>query len=314
MDEASSKFVDTIVMDKLVSEKLATVHHFPEQEDEELYRKLFEDFKLNVHSDIHITHESSSILRYKSPLLGTYEENNTIPVAIHRTSASQTKANIILVHGLYEENRDIYTFLIQNLTKLGYNVYVTTLPFHYERKPARSAFGGEFFWSANIQRSRFSFQQAVSELHALFKHLKQDGLPTHFTAFSMGGGVTMSLLSLPVSLDKVFLMNPTCSLSAIVWDSPLCKTIKQDLLNYGWSEHKILDVYSYFEPASLLSQKKLSNTAMVYGAYDMITKKDQYLKLIENVSFNKIFEYNCGHLNILRVPKLANDINSFFEN
>lgn len=313
MDEASSRFVDNLVMDKLVTEKLVKVNHSPTSDESELYSDLFSNFTLPDDSMLEILQSDNESFVFQSAIDGDFIENSKVPVKISSPEAIKKKARVILVHGLFEENRDIYTFLIQNLNRFGYEIYQTTLPFHYERKPAESSYGGEYFWSANIQRSRFAFRQGVAEIYQLYKQLKAtDSGPVYIISFSMGGGVTMSLLSQTSIIDKVFLMNPTCSLSSIVWDSPLCKTIKHDLLNYGWNLDKIIEVYSYFDPATLLKDIDMSNTAMVYGIYDMITQKKQYQELINKLKLTNTSEYHCGHLNLLRVPKLAADIHAFF--
>jgi len=313
MNEASSRFVDNLVMEKLVSEKLLQVRHTPTSDSDDLYCNLFNGSIPVLANSFTICEKNPRSLVFSSPLVSDYAENNAVPVTIHATDKEESIGRIILVHGLFEENRDIYTFLIQNLNKLGYDIYQTTLPFHYERKPAVSLFGGEYFWSANVQRSRFAFKQSVLENYHLFTYLKSfDSKPVHFLSFSMGGGVTMMLRSLADDLDKVFLMNPTCSLSSIVWDSPLCKTIKIDLINFGWDLTKIVEVYSHFDPATQLQNMQLSNTAIGYGLYDMITSEKQYAELIAKVHFAHSIQYQSGHLNLLRVPKLAGDIHSFF--
>lgn len=313
MNEASSRFVDNLVMEKLVSEKLKQVHHVPTADSDELYSKIFDDPHFFNNRTIEIQEQNNHTIRFSSPIKSEYEENNDVTVKIHSTNQDKLTGSIILVHGLFEENREIYNFLINNLNTFGYNIYQTTLPFHYERKPASSLFGGEYFWSANVQRSRNAFKQGVAENYLLYKHLKSEtNKPVHFVSFSMGGGVTMSMQSVVDDLDKVFLMNPTCSLSAIVWDSPLCQTIKEDLLNYGWDLDKIVEVYSHFDPATLLRSKTLTNTAIAYGVYDMITTIDQYTELVKKIQFGQSGQYQSGHLNLLRVPKLASDINLFF--
>jgi len=312
MDEASSRFVDKIVMDKIVSEKLSQVCHAPEADIEELSRDIYKGFDVLSKKSIEIVHSAKDSLLFKSPIESAFPENSEVPVKISLSESS--KAKVILVHGLFEENRDIYTYLIKNLNRFGYDIYQTTLPFHYERTPSQSLFSGEYFWSANIQRSRFAFNQSVTELFQLYKYLKaQDSAPVYIVSFSMGGGVAQSLMSLTDELDKVFLLNPTCSLSAIVWDSPLCQTIKNDLIKCGWSLKEIIEIYSHFDPATLLSKKDLSaKTAIGYGIYDMITQEYQYKELIAKLRFTNNYEYHSGHLNLLRVPKLGADIHAFF--
>ncbi|MDC7221807.1 MAG: alpha/beta fold hydrolase [Spirochaetales bacterium] len=311
MDKRSSIFVDQLAMEKLVEEKLSKVHHAPESHLCEKSTPLYGSFP-SIPPTAEWHKKVGTHWQMISPVEYSDENNHLIPITI--SPADIPHSSIILVHGLYEDNREIYQFLIKNLNNLGYTIYQTTLPYHYDRTPPLSSFSGEYFWSANIDRTKRAFEQAVAEIYQLINDLKScNNHPVNLLAFSMGGGVTLSLLSLVPNISKVFLLNSICSLSAVVWDSPLCKTIKNDLLIEGYSLEEIVEAYSSFEPLDLLKQHSLSDrVALGYGLYDQITSVEQYEGLIKKLNLNKTFPYKSGHLNTLRVPRIARDIHAFF--
>jgi uncharacterized protein YdaL len=52
---------------------------------------------------------------------------------------------------------------------------------------------------------------------------------------------------------------------------------------------------------------------IAYGEYDQVIEKKFYENLLNGIKPVKYIKYNAGHLNMLRVPRLANDISQFFQ-
>jgi pimeloyl-ACP methyl ester carboxylesterase len=313
MDEASSRFVDQLSMERLLVEKLEKVHHFPKVPFCELEADLFNDFSsIGCNAEIS-TNYQNGLMQLSSPIFCDYMQNRFVPVISY--DVNNARATIILVHGLFEENRDIYSFLIKGLNCAGYNIKMLTLPFHYERKPKDSLFSGEYFWSADIDRTRKAFKQAVYELYQLYTWFTRTlDHPAFVASFSMGAGVSLMLAALFPDIKGLFIINPASALSDIVWDSPLCRTIKEDYFQAGYTIDNLKTLYALFEP---ISAEKIvtapENICMVYAQYDMVTEQRHYLQLIEKWKLKNIFSYKAGHLNTLRVPRLADDVASFFD-
>jgi hypothetical protein len=310
MDENSSKYVDQLVINKLLDEKLSKVHHKLEENHDELYSDLYADFS-TIKPNSEIISKDNQYIRIESPVECSHEENRVNTITIKEVPGAS--ASIVFLHGLFEDNREIYNFLFSGINKAGLNVYSMTLPFHYERKPYKSQFSGEYFWSANIQRSRRAFRQAVYELYQFYNTVRLiNNHDVYICAFSMGGGVALSLASLYKDISRLFVINPVCSLTEIVWDSPLCRTIKNDLVNQEFLMDQLKQVCSVFEPASVKSIAIDTNRICLgYSIYDQITSIEQYKGLISTWNLKNTIDYRAGHLNVLRVPRLANDICAF---
>lgn len=289
MDEASSRFVDHLVTQKLVTEKLSKVRHRP---------TLPLDTRFG---------ENESIVD------DSHTNNGRVPLVEH--SVSHARGTILLVHGLFEDNRDIYGFVIGELNRFGYSVHLTTLPFHYERRPHTSAFSGEFFFSADLHRTRLAFRQATFELCKTYLWLKQrHSLPTYVLGFSMGGAVALAAAARIADLDGLCLVNPATVLSEIVWTSPLCTTIKDDLISAGLSAAAVSSFMDTFDP-TLLPDRSVSRPGLllIYGLFDQVTQPHHYDRLVNHFNLPNVLRYKAGHLNILRVPRMADDIARFFD-
>lgn len=313
MDEASSKYLDNIVMSKLLEEKLEKVSHKPQMKASELDEFLFSDFD-TLKQEACVESKADSLdLEMSSPVDSLHSENQTF--TIKQFPADKSSASIVLVHGLYEDNRDIYSFLIKGLNARGYDIYLMTLPYHFERTPSASEFSGEYFWSADISRTRSAYKQAVYELYQFHRYLKNSSdLPVYLSGFSMGAAVSLTLSTLFPEITALFAINPPAGLTDIVWDSTLCRTIKRDFLSHGYDEDDLKTAFSSMEPKSLHhSGVNVESICLAYAVYDQITELYQYQNIKKSWNLIHTIEYKAGHLNTLRVPRLAQDMDSFFK-
>lgn len=283
MDEASSRFVDRIAVEKLLSEKLARVSHRPELRDD------------------------------------------LTPAALPRPAADRVqlvsypaespRGTVLFTHGLYESQRDIYNFLFSGLRRHGYTVELYSLPYHYERKPAESLFSGEYFFSANLVRTRLAFLQAVDELRGCLRRLHRErGHPVYLAGFSMGGAITLLLAASLQALEGACVINPPANFPELIWTSPLCSTIRADLERAGADQSDVATWFHDIDPlhvrAEALDRRRVM---MVQALYDLVTAQEQYDELASAWRFQHRAVYPAGHLNTLRVPRLADDLARFFD-
>jgi alpha-beta hydrolase superfamily lysophospholipase len=281
MDEASSRFVDRLAVDKLLQEKLSRVHH-----------------------------------RQPSPL-----PEATPPVcdqqglALRSFPAAQPRATVLFAHGLYEDQSDIYRFLFTGLNRLGYTVELFFLPYHYQRKPADSLFGGEFFFSANLHRTRQAFLQASLEMSTCHRRLvRERRQPIFLAGFSMGGTIALQAAARLHDVPGVCLINPPAGLADLIWTSPLCQTIRADIEADGLDRAAVAAYFRDIDPAFAgVGSVDRQRVLMVQALYDLVTRQEQYEALAKAWQFPHRLKVHAGHLNTLRVPRLAEDMARFFD-
>ncbi len=316
MNESSSKFVDQFALEKLLNEKLSKVHHYPERSLFTEDKSFFTDFKkIDLNPGVITINQADlchQVVKTPSLLDGPYPENNHIYLHFHPTA--NALGNILLVHGLFDDNRMNYNFLIQLLKEADFNVFLFILPYHYERKPALSLFSGEFFWSADLYRSQHAAIQAVFDLKTatgLVASLAP--LPTMIAGFSMGGCVSLRYFLLENRVAGLFLINPVTRLSQLIWESPLLHTVQTDLEAAGYDLNRAQTYFQSIDPINNFNSGLATNQiAIGYSIYDQVIQGWAYQQFIAQFGLKNVFSYHAGHLNILRVPKLANDITQFF--
>lgn len=318
MNETSSKLVDRLAMGKLIKERLAKVSHSP-------YNSLFnhndilfsdlENCRLNL-AEVELSStdnglEYFSFVSYFNSL--EYKENNI--VYIYKHTVENAEGNILFVHGLFDDNMSNYPF-IKMLNNLNFNVFFMVLPYHYNRKPESSMFSGEFFLSADIHRSIVAFKQAVFDVEYSLQLIKSiNELPTIITGFSMGGGVVFRHSVLKKQPTKVFLISPISNLPKLIWDSPLLSsTIGQTLTQSGFDMNYYEKICKEVNPCDNLNQEfDNRKVAAVYPLYDQLIDAENYNTFIEKTKVTNIIPYLSGHIEILKIPRLAADICNYFK-
>lgn len=315
MNESSSIYVDKIAIEKIKTEKLGRVSNSPKDSLFNDIANLEEHIKLSFSrniKDIRLEQCRHSIFRFISPVKTPYPENN---YAVYHLFKSQCKTigSIIFVHGLFDDNKINYNFLFSGLNKSGFDVYLLILPYHYERKPMRSYFGGEYFWSADILRTKWALLQSVEDFITLFRYLIYNTHePVYLVGFSMGGGIVLNAEAYCKEAKGIFLISSISSISRLPWESPVLDSIKNELISNNINIDYVVDQLKHFDPLSgaYMSSDK---TMIVYGKYDQVIEKKFYEDLLDRIKPAKYIKYNAGHLNMLRVPRLANDISLFFQ-
>ncbi len=307
MNAASSRCVDQIATQKLIAEKLSRVHHAPRgalrgaADPDDLAH-------LPAAGEQEAAWEpGAAAYALPSPVQTPYAENNLI--RCRHYPAADALGEVVFVHGLYEDNLQIYNALIAMLHEHGLGVHLLILPYHYERRPAQSAFSGEYFWSADVERSALAYRQAVYDLLQVYRYVRRGaGRPVWIVGFSMGGGVALTLSAL-AALDGVFAVNPVCNLQDLVWHRPLCATVKADLEAHGVRLEEIQARYRAYDPLERgPGATPVSRIVLAKGLYDGINDPANYDLLIARWGLQQVIDYKAGHLNILRVPKLAADV------
>jgi pimeloyl-ACP methyl ester carboxylesterase len=315
MNEASSKFVDNLALERLIT-KISQVRHSPDRSvfvREETPFHWIEHYHLDISA---VSARGNNQTKwFEIPSLNTaspYPENDT--VYLYYYPASNPSGNVLLLHGLFDDNMFNYAYLIKLLNEVNFNVFFMVLPYHLQRKPAASSFSGEYFLSADIYRFQRAFQQAVYDIEASLQWIQHyNEFPTILAGFSMGGAVAFRYSILRKRAIGTFLINPVTDLSGILWDNPLLITVGQDLQNSGFDMKTSAAIFKELDPCeNLRSDFNGRNIAMIYSLYDQIIAEDKNKMFIQRTGIQNVHRYHAGHLNILRVPKLAMDIRDFF--
>lgn len=312
LDEASSRFLDRIALDRLVAEKLERVQHYPTAPLASLAEQPLAQL-LQLSASVEVRQSGTNTFLMRSVPNALDPEQDWYPVVAH--PATQEKGSILFVHGLYEDNRRIHDFVLNGLRRSGYRVYVTTLPYHYDRTPASSQFSGEYFFSANLQRTKGAYCRSCMELYQTYQQLaKHTAGPLYVVGFSMGGTIALGVAAISGIMQGLFIINPAAHLPSVIKTSPLCQSIRRDLSSAGCDEtavdRALASFDPYFTPSPVMPTHRIK---MAYPLYDEVTSVAQYQSLATAWHFQHVITYKAGHMNTLRLPNLVQDIVGYFD-
>jgi len=316
MNETSSKFVDSFATEKLLNEKLSKVSHSP-------LNSLFKDDTISFEDIGNLSFDKSNVeeLMSKEGITAfsmpsycssnRYIENDR--VYFYYYPAANPKCNMLLLHGLFDDNMANYMYFIKQLNTLNVNVFFMLLPYHFERKPCHSSFSGEYFFSADIYRTCNAIAQTMYDIEASYMFIKSlNSLETVLTGFSMGGCMAYKYFVLKKQTVKTFLFNPVTEISTLVLDNPLLTTIGRDIINSGFDIDEYTKMIQKLDPCHSIDYQIDNNMiAVAYSIYDQIISENKYKTFIKKTGITSVTVYSAGHLNVLRVPRLAVDIVDF---
>lgn len=249
---------------------------------------------------------------FHSPMASGDDINDQVHGNVYFHS-SHSPVHIIVVHGWrMDQCEKINRLFFKPFDKSGFHMWQMILPFHFERA-YHSLYSGEYMISANIERSVFSVRQAVTEIRALIRWIKQKkGEKVILVGVSLGGLITNLVATAEENADAVISIMYANTLSYAVWHTPIGKYIKQDLQNNGMTYATLKNDWKVLEPACQKTKIDRDRILLIAGRYDQYVRFEDALTLQKVWDVPNFLPYHCGHAGIIfHRKKIANDVLTF---
>jgi len=178
-----------------------------------------------------------------------------------------------------------------------------------------SLYSGEYFVSADVNRTLKSEQQAVSDIRALISYIKAKKEGKIIIIGLSIGGITTNLLSeVEENIDVLISLFYANDLSFTIFETEAGKYIKKDFLKNNFSYGLLKESWKVINPSLRKPILDLSKILLVSGKYDKyVINKDTNI-LWENWAKPERFMYSCGHSGIvLSKDKVKKDILKFID-
>jgi hypothetical protein len=226
--------------------------------------------------------------------------------------------NVIFVHGWRMDSLDRIKKMFHNriMNDMGWNMYYFTLPYHFQRKPERSLYSGEYMISADIHRTIQSTRQAVIDLRALIHWIKANKSgPVIIIGVSLGGFLTNLAAIIEPEIDVLVSIFYANRLSYSIWNTIPGKFIKADLEHHGVNYDVLKRYWRIMEPSQAIPKIKKDNILLISAKYDQYVHNEDTHYLWESWGRPTRYVYNCGHAGIvLNRKKIATDTLTFIQN
>ncbi len=182
---------------------------------------------------LHQPIDESFRLRYERD----YVETHTVWARRLRPTGSETRPRLLYIHGYMQPETVIEEFvLLANLAR-RFHVEVVHIqpPYHGRRKPRRSWFHGDLYWTGDVVRSVEALRQSLMDARTLLGWmLEESDRPVGVSGLSLGGLLTCGLTCLDGRFAFSMPLVAHMDIGAVVSDAPVLGWMRRELRSFGW--------------------------------------------------------------------------------
>ena len=162
-------------------------------------------------------------------------------------SSGRDRPRLLYIHGYMQPETPIEELGLLTTMALMLDMEVIQLqpPYHGQRKPRRSRFDGELYWTADVVRSVEALRQTLLDARTLLAWMQAEApTPVGVAGLSLGGALTAALTCLEprFAFSAPFIAH--MDLGELMADAPVLATMRSDLMRFGWTPR---DFGAFFE-------------------------------------------------------------------
>ncbi len=157
------------------------------------------------------------------------------------TDSALRRPRLLYIHGYMQPETVIEELGLLTAIARTLNVEVIQLqpPYHGRRKPRRSRFDGELYWTADVVRSIESLRQTLFDARTLLAWMRAEPgagpRPVGVAGLSLGGALAASLTCLEPGFAFSAPFIAHMDLGALLADAPVLGAMRADLARFGWT-------------------------------------------------------------------------------
>ena len=181
--------------------------------------------------------------------------------------------------------------------RAGIDVVIYVLPYHGPRTPAGARRSGEPFFDMDLVRTNEAFAQAIYELRALVRYLRDAGTgPVGAFGMSLGGYTTALLATVEPELAFAVPMIPLASLPDMMWAQGENDPRMARAIEHGWSLAGLRDFFAVHDPLSRPPLVPADRRLVIAALGDRICPPSHADVLWRHWGRPRIHWYPGGHL------------------
>lgn len=237
-------------------------------------------------------------LKFKSQV--DNEECNKDAIFYTNFYSNKDKENIsiVMIHGWRsEELNRLENVFLKDFKKAQYNIYRYILPFHIDRYP-KSAYSGEYFYSANISRTLKSIMQSVNDIRALIKHLNNNNNKVVVIGLSLGGLIGNLIGEYEKNIDLLISIFPANNLAFTTFKTTVGKFIKKDFFQHSFNFNRLNECWKIINPSLKKPILDLNKILLIHGYDDKYVLDEDTKAIAENWRMKREL-LKCGHSGIV---------------
>jgi dienelactone hydrolase len=261
----------------------------------------------------HEPHEPRFAQRYQAE----YAENHTVYARRVRPTGAVERPRLLYLHGYMQPETYLEEFGILASLAWWLDVEVIQLqpPYHGRRRPRRSRFDGEYYWTADVVRSFEALRQTVLDARALLAWLlDQDDRPVGVAGVSLGGAVTCALTCLEERFAFSVPIVGHMDLSRLLADAPVLGRMRDELRHRGWGPAEFGDFIARTGWDDLVPKISRDRIRLFAASDDRFFEPDAVTAMWRRWGEPEIEWYRCSHMGFfLQAPRAMRSLRSFID-
>ena len=174
---------------------------------------------------------------------------HTVTARRIRPAGAGERPRLLYIHGYMQPETPIEEFGLLATMAWALDMEVIQLqpPYHGQRKPRRSRFDGELYWTADIVRSIEALRQTLLDARTLLSWMRAENTtPVGVSGLSLGGALTAALTCLEPRFAFSAPLIAHMDMAELLADAPVLGAMRQDLARFGWTHREFADFLERF--------------------------------------------------------------------
>lgn len=165
-----------------------------------------------------------------------YPENHTVWARRLRPTGCERRPRLLYLHGFMQPETLVEELgLVATLARrLRVEIVQMQPPYHGRRKPRRSWFDGDLYWTGDVVRSVEALRQTLLDARSLLGWmLEQSDRPVGVSGLSLGGLLTAALTGLDDRFAFSLPLIAHMDIGAVIEDAPVLGRMRSELRALG---------------------------------------------------------------------------------
>jgi pimeloyl-ACP methyl ester carboxylesterase len=244
-------------------------------------------------------------------------EAHTVWARRLRPAGSEGRPRLLYIHGYMQPETIVEELLLLATLARRFHVEVVQVqpPYHGRRKPRRSWFHGELYWTGDVVRSVEALRQSLLDARTLLGWmLAESDRPVGVSGLSLGGLLTCALTCLDPRFSFSMPLIAHMDIGAVVADAPVLRRMRRELRTFGWEPAEFGRFFERLGWNDLKAQLPPERIRIYAASRDKFFAPPVVEEMAERWGGSAIRWYDTSHMGfVARLPRCARSMRRFID-
>jgi dienelactone hydrolase len=231
-----------------------------------------------------------------------HRSNHTVWTRWLRPDGAEGRPRLVYLHGFMQPETMIEEvgLLTQLATQLDVEVVQVQPPYHGRRKPRRSRFDGDHFFTADIVRSIEALRQSILDVRSVLSWLlDQNDRPVGVMGLSLGGALSAALTCLEPRFAFSAPLIAHMDVAATFADAPVLEPVRRELSAMGFDPQDLARFFERVGWNALTARIAPSRIQLLCASDDHFFRRELVDAMWRRWGEPPIHWYPCSHMGFL---------------